>query len=791
MAEEVGEQLPATKNLHESLSRAEELAARRKHTVVGLDHLMLALGQDPDALGTMLACRVEVKALCADLLRKLGPEARSLSPNAVPPNLDGTIQNLLAHASNAARAAGSMEVDGGHILSAIINGEGGFAAHRILEKHGMVFDEVTVNTHGTNVKSSEDKSSSEQGKTPNKEEAAAKAENQHVPENANLNSEIDATINSDLKDAASALNDQLSTAHEKTLNDQAGTNPDPQKPASPNPGPPNPRPQGEGNRTPPQRGGEAAPKEQQNNERPASEQPAQKDYDQNNGNRREAHQAPADEAALGRGKHRPDFGRRNAPESQPQNPINPQSPDNRQGVQPIRSVSSAPISGPPAPPHDRGPVPTLDQRPDPHNRSQNGPQGHYPGQHPDIQPLAKQPQKPHLAGEPPRHAPIPDDTSRDPDTLRSMAPERAAPPPTGKRDGQDHHGQDRHHAPPPNALHPQPPHSNPERSHHEQPGAVPYGMAGNQHQAPKPQKVMRPEDMAIQRGAAATLESSIPKGVLPKQGGHHPATNTPPPHPDESGRGQADVPQGQPLARQRSQHPPAQPGEKNPPQFGQRLSHPQDTGGQRQGDAASMEQIATSIRHNQASLQHQTIEDQVIENVPKVMREDKLHYVEVRVARFTDAELDFDEEGYGLRSKSEKKPYTKAITVHLTGPDGQFLIDSATAATQWCELHRSMVDDADFAIWRWRVLPRKAGISKLRLDVTVRATGENGLSAEIPVQPSKSFEIKVTRNYGRIFKRFMAILLLFGLGYAIARYGPVAYETGMEEVTKILKDDGD
>jgi hypothetical protein len=102
-----------------------------------------------------------------------------------------------------------------------------------------------------------------------------------------------------------------------------------------------------------------------------------------------------------------------------------------------------------------------------------------------------------------------------------------------------------------------------------------------------------------------------------------------------------------------------------------------------------------------------------------------------------------------------------------------------------------MVDDADFAIWRWRVLPRKAGVSKLRLDVTVRATGDNGLSAEIPVQPSKSFEIKVTPNYGRLFKRFAAIALLFGLGFVLAKYGPTAYESGVEKVTEILSDNDD
>lgn len=84
-------------------------------------------------------------------------------------------------------------------------------------------------------------------------------------------------------------------------------------------------------------------------------------------------------------------------------------------------------------------------------------------------------------------------------------------------------------------------------------------------------------------------------------------------------------------------------------------------------------------------------------------------------------------------------------------------------------------------------MPRRKGISKLRLDVTVRSSSENGITAEIPVQPSKSFEIKVTRNYARIFKSFFGLLVIFALGYGISQYGHQAYRWTLDKIEQITK----
>lgn len=758
MAEEVGQQLPATKNLHESLSRAEELAARRKHTVVGIDHLLLALGQDPDALGEMLASRIDVKPLCADLLRKLGPEARVISPNAVPPGLDITVQNLLAHASATAREKGRAELDGAHLLQAVINGDGGFAAHRILSKHGLAEAGAdTVAEAKPAPRPASDKPADEparkQPQQPEAPAAAAKPETHRDPTPEAM--------------AERAAPRQPQPQH----GDAAGGDKDPDQ---------------------------TRPEERASNQAMPEAGPENITPRPGNDPIKEAiRQANQDLKSNEQGK-RPDFGRRDI------------APPNRGEAPPSRSIEAAQgqIPTPPREPafgqRPAAPQPTEDRRAEVPRPPVGSTGEEYPAAKSHA-PVGQSPKSPPWQGQPPQEAPrhqqsaqmpekaegaMPEDTSRDPATLASMAPERAAPPPPKKSERP---------LPPPNPQ--QPDRQMTERQpaflrNAGQPQPMPEWQQKSPQQPPEPparplppaagetpQRMPPPPQAEQQEKSEHTGQQNGPHNGpqnTPQNPQHYPPHGQPPVmRPPVAGHAR---PEGEPLP---DDPPPLRP--RSPQQQpGQQPAYPQqDTA----ADQQAMQDIAANIRRNQASLEQHGIDDQVIENIPKVMRVDKLHYIEVRVARFTDAELEFDTEGYGLRAKTEKKPYTKAITVHLTGPDGQFLIDSAAAATQWCELHRASVDDADFAVWRWRVLPRKAGVSKLRLDVTVRATGENGLSAEIPVQPSKSFEVKVTRNYGRLFKRAFTILLLFGLGFAIARYGPIAYQTAQQEITNMLKDD--
>ena len=80
---------------------------------------------------------MDLRELCSDLLRNLGPEARNLSPNPIPPNIDITVQNLIAHASSDALDANQDSVSGANIIAAILSGEGGMITQKLLLRHGL------------------------------------------------------------------------------------------------------------------------------------------------------------------------------------------------------------------------------------------------------------------------------------------------------------------------------------------------------------------------------------------------------------------------------------------------------------------------------------------------------------------------------------------------------------------------------------------------------------------------------------------------------------------------------
>ncbi len=640
MTNDLGQQLPATRNLHESLSRAEDLAARRKHTVVGLDHLLLAMGQDPDAVAVLLACKVNVEALCLDLLRKLGPEARALSPNAIPPSFDVTVQNLIAHASAAALASGQTEIDGANILSAIISGEGGMITHKILERHGLTFDE------------------------------ALKTLNQAQQEKTNAKPLNEPKVKSETK-----------TSQEKPQQQPKETQP-----------------------TPPQ----VKQETQVQSEQKADVRPIQK--------------SQQEEAAL-----KPDLYQDTIVQTQAHPSdydLSPQGPIDR-----------------PTPPQQKSAPPLAEK-------------GTFEGQPPQANPAG---QKLIVTPANQKKVETPPQQQRKvfgKKDQKSPPLEQESPQTKAMVQSQAGLGQGQHFPGPPAGKAPPPP-----------PDLAGGPMADNAGMTPMPPNgdPLEPKEVSLgkqtntQNPQNALQTSKMPAGQPPiptnMYGGPAPETDTPP------------MPGGQPLR---------QPGAYLPPDG--RHMIPQ---GQHHGPEGAQPPIQPLYQEDQAppfnpqGHEHQQphADDLVVENIPKVMRVGKIHYIEVRVARFANAELDFGTDHYGLRAKDEKKPITKAITVRLTGPDGQFLIDGATASTQWSQIHKGVVDEADFAIWRWRVMPRKSGKSKLKLDITIRSSSEEGISAEIPVQPSRSYKVKVTRNYGAILKSLAIAGMIFGVGYGVAKYG--------------------
>jgi hypothetical protein len=125
-----------------SLERARALAGSQGHAAVGLEHLLIALTEDADAKGSLLACRVDTARLRADVERHLTGEgaARGGEAGGRPP-FSAELEATLGHAAAASREAGRREINSFIVLAAIV-GQEGSAAARILESHGFTFEEA-------------------------------------------------------------------------------------------------------------------------------------------------------------------------------------------------------------------------------------------------------------------------------------------------------------------------------------------------------------------------------------------------------------------------------------------------------------------------------------------------------------------------------------------------------------------------------------------------------------------------------------------------------------------------
>ncbi|WP_026853389.1 ATP-dependent Clp protease ATP-binding subunit ClpA [Geothrix fermentans] len=124
-------------DLNQGFQRAFELAKARRHEDVALEHLLLALLDDPHAARSLKGCGVKLDGLRRDLeaaLEKLFepvPEGEEFQPHSTL-GFVRVVERALVHAFSA----GQREVRGGELLPAFLEEEASHARH-LLEKHGV------------------------------------------------------------------------------------------------------------------------------------------------------------------------------------------------------------------------------------------------------------------------------------------------------------------------------------------------------------------------------------------------------------------------------------------------------------------------------------------------------------------------------------------------------------------------------------------------------------------------------------------------------------------------------
>lgn len=142
--------MPAlSSNLENTLRRALLHAAERSHEYATLEHLLLALIEDPDALAVMRACNVDIEGLServeafldedlADLVNEDGEDAKPTL------SFQRAVQRALFHVQSSGRE----EVTGANVLVALFSERDSHAVHFLQEQDMTRLDAVSYISHG-------------------------------------------------------------------------------------------------------------------------------------------------------------------------------------------------------------------------------------------------------------------------------------------------------------------------------------------------------------------------------------------------------------------------------------------------------------------------------------------------------------------------------------------------------------------------------------------------------------------------------------------------------------------
>jgi ATP-dependent Clp protease ATP-binding subunit ClpA len=138
-----------SRNLEQSLHRALALANERHHEYATLEHLLLALVDDPDAAVVMRACNVDIEKLRCDLVTYVESELEKLvtdgSEDSKP---TAGFQRAIQRATIHVQSSGREEVTGAHVLVAIFAERESHAAYFLQEQEMTRYDAINFISHG-------------------------------------------------------------------------------------------------------------------------------------------------------------------------------------------------------------------------------------------------------------------------------------------------------------------------------------------------------------------------------------------------------------------------------------------------------------------------------------------------------------------------------------------------------------------------------------------------------------------------------------------------------------------
>jgi len=138
-----------SRNLEQSLHRALALANERHHEYATLEHLLLALTEDQDAVAVLRACGVDIDGLRRDLSSYIDEELSSLITNrSEEAKPTAGFQRVLQRAAIHVQSSGREEVTGANVLVAVFSERESNAVYYLQQQEMTRLDAVNYISHG-------------------------------------------------------------------------------------------------------------------------------------------------------------------------------------------------------------------------------------------------------------------------------------------------------------------------------------------------------------------------------------------------------------------------------------------------------------------------------------------------------------------------------------------------------------------------------------------------------------------------------------------------------------------
>lgn len=159
-------------NLEKALHQALTFANERHHEYATLEHLLLALIDDPDASAVMSACNVDIDALRRTVVEYVDTELSNLATGYDEDSKPTSgFQRVIQRAVIHVQSSGRDEVTGANVLVAIFAERESHAAYFLQEQEMTRYDAVNFISHGIGKRPGTTQSRSPRGSDDNEAEA--------------------------------------------------------------------------------------------------------------------------------------------------------------------------------------------------------------------------------------------------------------------------------------------------------------------------------------------------------------------------------------------------------------------------------------------------------------------------------------------------------------------------------------------------------------------------------------------------------------------------------------------